>query len=242
MGERLNSIIKEEYRGINIQNEGILHSQIKQWYAEEKDRFEVKVGRYIVDIVRDKQLIEIQTSNFSSIRNKIKNLIIDYPVRLVYPICEEKWIVTVGKDGDFINRRKSPKKGKLVDLFNELIRCPKMINEDKFSLEILMIKAEEIRCYDGKGSWRRKGLSIQNRILLDVTKSVVFRVKEDFISFLPDNLPQPFTNKTLSKYLDISTHQATRITYCLKKIELIKEVGKQGNTILYVSKTPLNHI
>ena len=36
MGERLNSIIKEEYRGINIQNEGILHSQIKQWYAEEK--------------------------------------------------------------------------------------------------------------------------------------------------------------------------------------------------------------
>ena len=65
MGERLNSIIKEEYRGINIQNEGI-HSQIKQWYAEEKDRFEVKVGRYIVDIVRDKQLIEIQTSNFSS--------------------------------------------------------------------------------------------------------------------------------------------------------------------------------
>ncbi|MBM7685642.1 MAG: hypothetical protein PWP07_2678 [Epulopiscium sp.] len=237
MKKQWNNGIKEEHRGINIQNEGSLHNQIKQWYAQKEDRLEVKVGRYIVDIVRQNQLIEIQTKNFSSIRSKIKNLIIDYPVRLVYPICEEKWIVTLGRDGEVISRRKSPKKGKLLDCFNELIRCPEVMNEENFSLEILMIKAEEIRCFDGKGSWRRKGASIYDKILLDVSQSIVFESKDDFASFLPDHLPQPFTNKSLSKYLDISIPQARRMTYCLKKMKLIREVGKQGNTILYEINT-----
>ena len=236
MEKNWNNVIKEEHRGINIQNEGSLHNQIKQWYAQDEDRFEVKVGRYIIDIVRDNQLIEIQTRNFSSIRNKIRNLIINYPVRLVYPICEEKWIVTISRNGEFISRRKSPKKGKLIDFFNELIRCPEMINEENFSLEILMIQAEEIRCHDGKGSWRRKGISIHDKILLDVTQSVLYESKKDFLSFLPNDLPQPFTNKLLSKYMGISIPQATRMTYCFKKIGLIQEVGKQGNTILYAKK------
>ena len=67
--------LKEEERGINIHNEGSLHSQIKQWYREEEDRFEVKSGRYVIDIVRDQQFIEIQTSNFGAIRKKLKNLV-----------------------------------------------------------------------------------------------------------------------------------------------------------------------
>lgn len=236
MEKKWSNMIKEEHKGINVQNEGSLHSQIKQWYARNDDRFEVKVGRYIIDIVRDNQLIEIQTRNFGSIRNKIRTLLINYPVRLIYPICEEKWIVTLNRDGEFMSRRKSPKKGKVLDIFNELIHCPEVMNDEKFSLEILMIKAEEIRCHDGKGSWRRKGLSIYDKILLNVMQSVVYESKEDFLSFLPNELPQPFTNKVLSKYLDISMSQATRITYCLKKMGLIEAVGKKGNTILYEIK------
>ncbi len=195
--------IREEV-GINIKNESSLHNQIKSWYGKEDDRFEVRVGDYIIDIVRDNQLIEIQTANFSAIKNKIKVLLKDYPVRLVYPVCKEKTIITVEKNGEIVSKRKSPKKDSFLSLFDELVYCPELINEENFSVEVLLIKAEEIRCKDGKGSWRRNGVSIVDRYLLDVFQSKVFNNKEDFISFLPKGLEIPFTNKILSEVLSIS--------------------------------------
>lgn len=229
--------IREEERGINIKNEGSLHNQIKHWYGKKGDRFEVKVGGYIIDIVRNNQLIEIQTGNFGAIKNKIKALLKEnYPVRLVYPICKEKWIITVEKDGEMISKRKSPKKGDFLNVFDELLRCPELMNEQKFSLEVLLINAQEIRCKDGKGSWRRRGLSIIDRYLLDVIESKIFINKEELISFLPKDLPQPFTNKMLSHHLSINNSKATKITYCLKKMNCIETIGKKGNAILYTIK------
>jgi hypothetical protein len=54
------------------------------------DMFEVKVDGFIVDIVRDNTLIEIQTGNFSSIRNKLEKLVRNYKVILVYPYTNKE--------------------------------------------------------------------------------------------------------------------------------------------------------
>ena len=121
-------------------------------------------------------------------------------------------------------------------MFDELIRCPELMKEDLFSLEILLIRAEEIRLQDGRGSWRRKGMSIYDRILLDVTESVIFRNREDLISLLPEHLPLQFTNKILAHHLQIPDYKARRITYCLRKMDLLESVGKQGNALLYRKK------
>ena len=98
--------------GIGLINEKPLHASLKQWYARPGDRFEVPVDRFVVDIVRDNLLIEIQTRNFASINAKLSELTRSYEVRLVYPVVQEKWIVRC--DGV---RRKSPKRGQLEDLF-----------------------------------------------------------------------------------------------------------------------------
>ena len=47
--------------GIGLLNEKPLHASLKQWYARPGDRFEVAVGGFVIDIVRDDLLIEIQT-------------------------------------------------------------------------------------------------------------------------------------------------------------------------------------
>jgi hypothetical protein len=104
-----------------------LHSEIKDWYMISGDELEVKVDGFIVDILRDKQLIEIQTGNFSAIKKKLIELLLNNQVRLVYPIAKLKWIVHVSKSGEFVRRRKSPKKGKLTDLFYELVHTPSLI-------------------------------------------------------------------------------------------------------------------
>ena len=164
-------------------NEHSLHSAVKQWYALPGDKFEVSVEDFVVDIVRGGLLIEIQTRNFSAPKKKLKRLIREHCVRLVYPIARRKWIVRVAQSGEMLSRRRSPKKGRLIDLFYELVRIPDMIKNQNFSLEILMIREEEVRCNDGKGSWRRRGASIRDRKLIDVIGRMMFKDEKDFLRF-----------------------------------------------------------
>jgi len=53
-------------------NEKPLHAALKTWYAGPDDRVEVPVNGgqrgYVIDLVQDDLLIEIQTGNFSSIK------------------------------------------------------------------------------------------------------------------------------------------------------------------------------
>ena len=116
-----------------------LHEAVKRWYAEPGDRLEAKVDGYIIDIVRDDWLIEIQTGNFSAIRAKLVNLVRLHPVRLVHPIPQIKWIVRLDARGGRVSRRRSPRRGRVEDLFLELVYIPHLIKEPNFSLEALMV-------------------------------------------------------------------------------------------------------
>lgn len=208
-------------------NEHSLHSAIKEWYTVSGDKSEAKVDDFIIDIERGSLLIEIQTKNFSAIKRKLSNLIRNHEVRLVYPIPERKWIVRVTEKGEIISRRKSPRKGKLVDLFYELVSIPDLIGNENFSLEILMIEEEEIRCNDGKGSWRRKGVSIKDTKLIKVNSKLLFKNRRDFLEFLPSDLRNPFTNRSLANQTGVSISLARKITYCLRRMGAITYAGKK---------------
>jgi hypothetical protein len=214
--------------------ESSLHSSIKKWYFLEGDRLEAKVDDFIVDMVRGDLLIEIQTANFSAIKPKLKRLLKDHKVRLVYPLPRKKWIVHRSmSNGEITGRRMSPKRGSLYDLFSELIRIADLFPIGNLSIEVLMIEVEEIWCNDGKGSWRRKGASIEDRRLIDILESVMFENKMDFLGVLPKGLPNPFTNRNLAENLRIPINQSRKMTYSLRKIGTIKDAGKNGNQMLF---------
>ncbi|UCE95773.1 MAG: hypothetical protein JSV51_08715 [Candidatus Bathyarchaeota archaeon] len=209
-------------------NEHSLHSEIKKWYSLPGDRFETIVDGFIIDIVRGPLLIEIQTRNFSAIKKKLTCLVEKHRVRLVHPILEKKYLVLNSKSGKIIRRRKSPRKGKIADLFFELVSIPALIRENNFTLEVLMIEGEETRCNNGKGSWRRKGVSIRDKRLLHVVNSTLFKNEKDFTRFLPADIGWRFTNTELAKKGGISISLARKITYCLKKMNVIMVSGKTG--------------
>ena len=210
-----------------------LHSEIKHWYMVSGDELEVKVEDFIVDVLRGELLIEIQTGNFSAIKKKLTKLLLNNQVRLVYPIAQLKWIVHVSRSGEFVRRRKSPKKGELTDLFYELVHAPSLIKDRNFSLEVLLIEEEEIRCNDGRGSWRRRGASVKDRKLLDVFDRIVFEDSRDFLEFLPKQLDTYFTNKVLASKMGISVRLAQKITYCLRKMGAISIAKKKRNELLF---------
>ena len=210
-----------------------LHFNIKDWYMVSGDKLEVKVDDFIIDILRNKLLIEIQTKNFSAIKKKLTKLLLNHKVRLVYPIAKLKWIVHESKSGEFVRRRKSPKKGKLTDLFYELVHLPYLVGDNNFSLEVLLIEEEELRCKDGKGSWKRRGVSIKDRKLLNVFNRIVFENSQDFLGFLPNDIGGSFTNKLLAMKLGVSIRLAQKITYCLRKMGVISIAGKKRKELLF---------
>ena len=214
-------------------NEFSLHSEIKKVYSLPGDQFEVKVGNYIVDILRENLVIEVQTKNFSALKEKLQVLTEKHQVRLVYPLPEKKWITHVTKDRLELNTRKSPKKGKLTDLFRELVMIPNIIGEENFSLEVLLIEEEEVRCDDGKGSWRRRGVSIKERKLLKVNDRILFQTKADYLKILPKDLNEVFTNKELAKLAKVSVRTAQQITYCLRKSGVIQVTGKNKRALAF---------
>ena len=224
--------------GIGLLRETSLHAALKNWYAQDGDRLEVLVDGYVIDIVREGLLIEIQTRGFSSLKAKLVRLTKNYSVRLVYPIAQEKWVVRVSLDKQTrLARRRSPKRGRLEHLFKELVRFPALVKEPNFSIEVLLTQEEEIWRDDGKGSWRRKGWSIADRRLLDVVGSIVLKGPQDFHALLPPGLPQLFTTYDLAQTLPLPRSLAQKMVYCLKEMDVLKVVGKQGRGWLY---TPLD--
>jgi hypothetical protein len=219
--------------GIGLLNEKPLHASLKQWYARPGDRFEVPVDGFVIDIVRDDLLIEIQTRNFSSIKAKLTKLSDSHQVRLIYPIVQEKWIVrstTSGRGG--LIRRKSPKRGRMEDLFWELVSIPRLLSNPNFSLEVLMIRQEEVRRYDRKRKWRTRGWVIERRQLLEVLDRRLFGESADWLRFLPSGLDS-FTTEDLASGMNTRRDLAQKVAYCLREGRMIDLIGKRGRANLY---------
>ena len=223
--------------GIGLINEKPLHASLKQWYARPGDRFEVPVDGFVIDIVRDDLLIEIQTRNFAAINSKLCKLTRSYEVRLVYPVVLEKWIVR-SNGGGVVVRRKSPKRGRLEDLFWELVSIPQLLSNPNFSLEVLMTREEEVRRYARNRKWRQRGWVIEGRRLVDVLERRLFVRSTDWLKFVPDKL-QSFTTKDLATVAETNRELAQKMAYCLRHARMIELIGRQGRANLYrVAKTP----
>ncbi len=220
--------------GIGILNEKPLHAALKAWYAMAGDRFEVTVDGFVIDIVREDLLLEIQTGTFASIRSKLNKLVHAHRIRLIYPIAQEKWIVKLPTDGsDGSTRRKSPKRGRVEDVFRQMVSIPTLLANDNFELEVLMIRQEEVRRYDGNRNWRRKGWSVEERRLLEVVERRSFCRPADLRELLPERLESPFTTKDLAATAGINRRLAQEMTYCLRHMNGIELVGKRERANLY---------
>ncbi|MBY8989180.1 MAG: hypothetical protein KGD58_00370 [Candidatus Lokiarchaeota archaeon] len=219
---------------IGTLNETTLHADLKWFLSESHDQLEKQVENYVIDIVRDDLLIEIQTSNFANIRKKLENLLQNYRIHLVHPIVRDKWIGSLDSQlNKVIRRRLSPKHCSYIDIFEELIRIPTMITHPNFSIELLLVQIEEIREKNSQVSWRRKGWGINDKKLVRILERKQFKNPDDFLCFIPKSLETPFTNLELAQSLKKPVRLAGKISYCLRKMGMLNVVGKRGNAYLF---------
>lgn len=219
---------------IGTHNEGSLHAGLKEYYRQPGDICEGCVEGYWIDLIQPERLVEIQTRNFAAIRSKLESLLQGYKLQLVYPIGVERRITKVAPEtGEVLSRRKSPKRGDIYDLFAELVSIPHLLLHPNLTIEAALVVEEEIRCADGQGSWRRRGVSIVDRVLVEVVETRAFHSAQDYLDLLPEGLPAEFTNSELACALKVPVFKARRVTYTLKQAGLIREIGRRGRELLH---------
>lgn len=224
---------------IGLLNEKPLHAALKAWYAGPEDRLEVAIEGFVIDIVRFGLLIEIQTGSFFSVKKKLLQLTRRHPVRLVYPIAEERWIVQLSENGrEQVSRRKSPRRGRVEDMFRELVSFPALMRSRNFSLEVLLIREEVVRRTRRTRRWRRRPWITQERRLIDVVGTRLFESPAQVAALLPEGLPGHFTTLDLAGAIKRPRWLAQEMTYCLRNMGAIAQVGRQSRSVLYGRSRP----
>ena len=219
---------------IGTLREGPLHASLKQFCRQPTDRVVATVDGYVVDLLRDDLIIEIQTTGFSAITRKMRDLVERHRVRLVHPVPRERWLVKLPKSGrGSPSRRRSPKNGGFEQIFEALVSFPDLIQHENFELEILSTREEEIQMFRPKQARRRRGWTVVERRLLEVSDRLLIRNAHDLLQFLPKDLPDPFHTGELAKALGKPRRFAQKAAYCLRKSGAIAMVGKRGNTLVY---------
>lgn len=220
--------------------EGSLHAALKARYAEAVPgaRVEANVDGFVVDVAGRDELVEIQTASFASARRKLERLVQSHRVVLVYPIPVEKWLVVVDADGAILRRRRSPKRGIALDLFDELVAFPRLVAHSGFRIELALIREEEIRGPIPEGArYRHPRLWWRlDRRLLEVVETRRIDRPSDLLDLLPPDLPEPFTTADVVVATGRSKHLAMRAVYCLERSGALERLGRSGRFVRYARR------
>lgn len=219
-----------------------LHQQLKELYGGDNAQTEVRLDSYRIDAVdADGLLVEIQLGSLAAIRDKIGHLLEDHQVLLVKPIVARKTLVKrKSKRGRVVDRRLSPKRGCVLDLFDELVYFTRVFPHENLTLETPFIDVEEWR-YPGHGRRRRRrkgDFQVEDVKLVELHETQRFETAADLLDLIPRGLPVPFHTAHLAEALDCQRWIAQRIAYCLRQMGATRQVGKSGNTRLYEFTQP----
>ena len=223
---------------IGTLKESSLHKSLKLYYSGEDGQIEYTTDSFVCDAITGYgEIIEVQTGSFAPLKEKAKLLCKNNRLKIVHPvICAKNIEVYTGKN-KLIRRRKSRIKGCKWDLFNALVYAPMLPKIKNLSIELILIDITEKRMDDGKGSWRRKGISIKDRFLDNIHGSLILKKPGDYLDFIPFTKEDEFTAKEMAEKAKINMALARKTLYSLNKMGVLEYSGKRSAAYLYRIKT-----
>lgn len=217
--------------------ETTLHQQLKHSYAPDDSQTEVTLGAYRIDAVRDDELIEIQCASLSAIRDKCQTLLKRHRLRVVKPVVMRTRIVKIKRAGGKVtSRRMSPKRGNVLDVFEELIYFTRVFPHGNLTIEIPLVHVEQVRS-PKRGRRRRswhKDYRVEDTRLESIESTIEIRVPEDLLDLI--GLPKesaPFNTADLAAWTDLPRWKTQQIAYVLRKTGAVEVATRNRNGIVY---------
>lgn len=220
--------------GIGTLSEKTMHAVLKNYYAPDEDMHEVPIENYVADIYTGTEIVEIQTRSMNRMRKKLEAFLPLYPVTIVYPIPREKWLYWIDEEtGEVSQKRKSPKKGNPYLAFVELYKIRPFLSHPNLRLRLDLIDMEEYRLLNGWSRDRKKGSERYDRIPKAFVEEVCIDCIRDYMQLIPYELPEQFTTKEFAKCVKVPAGLAGTILLIFNDLELVRRIGKKGNSYIY---------
>ena len=207
------SLLATDMSHIGTLNERSLHRQLKDLVSEPGDRFEVPLDAYVIDIVRDGALIEIQTGPLGPLGRKLDVLLDEFDVTVVHPISVRTWI---HKDDG--TSRRSPIRRSIHHVFDDLVSIPTLIDHPRFSLEVLLIEEDTHRTFDPTLRRRRGGWRTTDRAMRTLIERRRFESARELAALIPHSISETFTTADLAAHADIARPVAQKMAYCFRAL------------------------
>lgn len=222
--------IKTSYN-IGTYKEKTLHKIIKNYYCDDPSFQEIKFSGCVCDILRDKEIIEVQTRNLNKLRVKLDRFPNDYNVKIIYPIPYIKYLNWIDPETfEVKDQRKSPKKGSIYDAFKELYKIKMYLDRPNIKIVLLLINAEEFRNLNGWSANKKKGSVRADMIPTELVDEIEIN---DFRIFIPEELDDEFTSNDYRKAIKRNISIARIGLNILCYLNIIKIDHKEGRLNVY---------
>lgn len=219
---------------IGTLSEKTVHAVVKNYYEPDEDKQEIPIEGMYADIFTGNEIIEIQTRSFDQVRKKLDRFLPEYPVTVVLPIPDTKWLIWIDEEtGELSTPRKSPKKGSEYSAFKELYKIKPYLKKEGLTIVLLFLDMEEYRLLNGWSKDNKKGSSRYDRIPVQITKEVCFKQSRDYEILLPNTLVGEFTSSEFAKAVKINARQANLVLNILLYMDVVKRTGKRGKAFVY---------
>ena len=218
-------------QGVGTLGEKTLHAVLKRMIELDMSRHEVKLGRYTADVFNERGVFEVQTRSRHKLKPKLTALLPYYPVTVVIPVVETKWLLTMDPEtGELKDRRKSPKRGKVAGLLPELVYLKPLLKDQNLSFLLVRLEGEELRL---PVAGKRRPVTPLEFAPTRFLGTVTLRTAADYAALLPADLPETFTARTLAKALGLPAGQSSAAANVLCDMGAIRRTGTQGKAYLY---------
>jgi hypothetical protein len=221
-------VTEAEPSAIGTLNEGSLHAALKQLVWQPGDEVEVPLNGFVIDLRRQDLLIEIQTGSFGAMGNKLDQLLGDHRVLIIHPVATSTYL-----HRGSAKPRRSPKRGSLWSMLDELVSLPSMVDHPNLSLEVWLVSVDRIQEADPRARRGRGGWRTVDRRLREVEHRHRFDSADDVAALLPENLPEVFTTADVAAAASVPRDGAQKLLYCLRAMERVELIDRRRDGFHY---------
>ena len=218
-------------QGVGTLGEKTLHAVLKRMIEPDLSRHEVKLGRYTADVLNEHGVFEVQTRNLHKLKPKLTALLPYWPVTVVVPVVETKWLLMMDPEtGELKERRRSPKRGRAAAILPDLAYLKPLLKDPNLSFLLVRLEGEELR-KPSHSRWRPvTPLEFAPTSFLGTER---LQTAEDYAALLPPDLVNELTARELAKALGLPACQGSAAANVLAFMGAIRQTGTKGRAFLY---------
>lgn len=215
---------------IGTKQEKSVHQFLKYYISPDSANHEIKINNNIVDVLIENHIYEIQTRNFNNLRDKLKNLLPNYKITIVYPLETVKMLHKINEQGEEIQKHKSPRPDKPIKICSELYKISDFLDNKNLDFIIACLDVDEYQT-TRIDKYKRTRLTRIDANVNNVIETITLKNKEDYFKILPDL--DFFTSKDFSKATRLTGRKLSSALLALRKLDVISIDHKDKNKYIY---------